>query len=145
MFQTAFNRKKTISAESYKGVKSITEPEQVLPLKKIIQGLKNGTILLPERPQHYDIPEQEIDVKVGRSPESTNANIASATADFLVSSADRAGEIITAAPGFQPEDAHNLIDSVESSLSKQILEAASASVAEASAASEATAAEAKAE
>lgn len=113
MFQTKYNFPEVIPAETYIGVKSCTQPEQVLPLKRILDGLKNGTIILNSAPQDYDIPEHDIDVVPGKTPEQTNANIASATAADLAESADKSGEIITAHPGFQIEDAQPIADLVE--------------------------------
>ena len=63
-FKTPFNGLSKISGEDYSKVKSITQPEQVLPFAKIVAGLKNGTIFLPDKPQHFDIPEHEIDVRL---------------------------------------------------------------------------------
>lgn len=116
MFQTAF-MKKHVAAESFKGIKSITEPEQVLPLQRIISGLKNGTIFLPQHNLQYDIPESELNVPSGITPESTNSAVHDATIAALDKSAADAGEIITAAPGFTPEDAHDFIDAVNSAIS----------------------------
>lgn len=112
--RTAYNFGPVIPAETVKG-KSITQPEQVMPLRKIIDGLRNGTLVLDmSKQQHYDIPEHEIDVKAGRTPEATNAAIHDATLSDLSDKADAAGEDITAAPGFTIEDAADLVDGVES-------------------------------
>lgn len=116
MFQTAFKNKPKTVSESFKGIKSITQPEQVLPLNKIISGLKNGTIFLPQSNAQFDIPEHVIDVQAGDTPEQTNANVAAATAADLAESAASHGEIITAAPGFVPEDAQPLVDAIEAAL-----------------------------
>ena len=111
--RTAYNFGPVIPAETVKG-KSITQPEQVLPLRKIMYGLRNGTLVLDmSKQQYFDIPEHEIDVQPGRTPESTNAAIADATLADLSAKADAAGEDITASPGFTIEDAADLIDGVE--------------------------------
>lgn len=117
MFATAYNRPFIVSGESYEGVKSITQPEQVLPLSRIINGLKNGTIFLPSGEGKFDIPEHEIDVNSGKTPELTNSFINDAVLSDLEKSADDAGDDITAAPGFQIEDAHSFIDGIESVVS----------------------------
>lgn len=121
MFRTAFNGKTKISGEDYSKVVSITEPEQVLPLKRILSGLKNGSIILDSKPQHFDVPEHEIDFVQGRTPESTNAAIHEAQLNDLAASADAAGTDITAAPGFTPEDAHGLMDAVEAAVSSSTI------------------------
>lgn len=114
MVQTAYNFGKIIPAEKVAG-KSITQPEQVMPLRKIMDGLRNGTLVLDmSKQQHYDIPEHEIDVKAGRTPESTNSAIHDATLADLSAKADSAGDDITAAPGFTIEDAADLVDGVNS-------------------------------
>lgn len=122
MFQTPYKRLKIVSAETFKGVKSITQPEQVLPLNRIITGLKNGTIFLPNNNQEFDIPENMIDVPAGKTPESTNAAVHDATIAALDKSAADAGVVITAAPGFVPEDAHALTDAVEAAISQAAIE-----------------------
>lgn len=112
--RTAYNFGPVIPAETVKG-KSITQPEQVMPLRKIMDGLRNGTLVLDmSKRQHFDIPEHEIDVQPGRTPEATNAAIADATLADLSAKADAAGEDITSAPGFTIEDAADLVDEVES-------------------------------
>ena len=115
---TPYNRPKTIPSEDYSNVKSCTQPEQVLPLRRILEGLQNGTILLHNHEQEFDIPEHEIDIAPGASPEATNAAIAAATSADLAQSAAQAGEIITAAPGFQIEDVQEFTDALEAQLSK---------------------------
>ena len=112
--RTAYNFGLVIPAETVEG-KSITQPEQVMPLRKIMDGLRNGTLVLDmSKQQDFDIPEHEIDVQAGRTPESTNAAIAEATLADLSAKADAAGEDITSAPGFTIEDAAELVDGVES-------------------------------
>lgn len=112
--RTAYNFGLVVPAETVKG-KSITQPEQVMPLRKIMDGLRNGTLVLDmSKQQHFDISEHEIDVQPGRTPESTNAAIADATLADLSAKADAAGEDITSAPGFTIEDAADLVDVVES-------------------------------
>lgn len=112
--RTAYNFGPVIPAETVKG-KSITQPEQVMPLRKIMDGLRNGTLVLDmSKQQHFDIPEHEIDVRPGRTPEATNAALAEATLADLSAKADAAGEDITSAPGFTIEDAADLVDGVES-------------------------------
>lgn len=122
MFVTAYNGKFCFTGEDYKDVKSITQPEQVLPLRRIITGLRNGTILLNSTPQHFDIPEHEIDYRQGRTPEETNALIHAAQVEDLVTQAEKSGTNITAAPGFQPEDAHVFTDAIEKALSASAIE-----------------------
>ena len=100
-FATPYNRPKTIPAENFKNVKSCTQPEQVLPLKRILDGLKNGTIVLNSHPQEFDIPEHDIEVPAGATASQTNANVAAATVADLAESAEQSGDIITAHPGFQ--------------------------------------------
>lgn len=117
MFKTAYNVKNFVTGEDYKGVVSVTQPEQVLPLNRILSGLKNGTIVLDGKPQFFDITEHEIDVVAGETPEQTNSNIANATVADLAESATSAGEIITAHPGFQVEDAQPIVDAVEEAIS----------------------------
>lgn len=119
IFNTPYNRSKSIVGENYKKVKSCTQPEQVLPLKRILDGLRNGSIILNAHPLDYDIPEHEIEFDQGLTATETNANIANAVANDLAQSADKSGENITAAPGFTIEDAHPLIDSVEGSIEAQ--------------------------
>ena len=92
-----------------------------MPLKRILSGLKNGSIILDSKPQHFDIPEHEIEFTQGRSPESTNAAIHDAQLNDLAASADAAGTDITAAPGFTPEDAHGLMDAVEAAVSSSTI------------------------
>lgn len=117
-----------LCGEDYTRVKSITQPEQVLPLNRIIQGLKNGSILLDSRPQQFDIAEHDIDVAAGLTPEQTNANIAAATLRDNVATADAAGfDDITAHPGFQVEDAHSLIDRVDAAVEQAAIKKASSS------------------
>lgn len=117
MFKTAFNTQNFVRGEDYSKIKSITQPEQVLPLNRIIDGLKNGTLILNGHYEDYDIPEHEIDVAAGKTPEQTNANISAATTADLAESADKAGENITAHPGFQIEDAQPTVDAIEAALS----------------------------
>lgn len=113
MVQTAYNFGKIIPAEKVAG-KSITQPEQVMPLRKIIDGLRNGTLVLDmSKTQKFDIPEHDIDVPLGRTPESTNAAIHDASLADLSAKADAAGDDITAAPGFTIEDCADLVDRVE--------------------------------
>lgn len=112
-FKTPFDGHVVIKGEDYTDIKSVTQPEQVLSLPRIIQGIKNGTIFLDNSVQHFDIPEHEIDVEPGKTPEITNANYAASTLADLAESANKAGEFITAHPGFQVEDAQDLVDSVE--------------------------------
>lgn len=115
--RTAYNFGSVIPAETVKG-KSITQPEQVMPLRKIMDGLRKGTLVLDmSKQQHFDIPEHEIDVQSGRTPESTNAAIHDATLADLSAKADAAGDDITAAPGFTIEDAADLVDVIESAVS----------------------------
>ena len=112
--RTAYNFGPVIPAETVKG-KSITQPEQVMSLRKIMDGLRNGTLVLDmSKQQHFDIPEHEINVRPGRTPEATNAAIAEATLADLSAKADAAGDDITAAPGFTIEDCADLVDGVES-------------------------------
>lgn len=115
-FKTPYDGHVVIKGEDYKDVKSVTQPEQVLSLPRIIQGIKNGTIFLDNGLQYFDIPEHEIDIEQGKTPEVTNANFASQTLADLAESADKAGEVITAHPGFQVEDAQDLIDNIELAL-----------------------------
>ena len=122
MFRTAYNGKVSVSGEDYSKIKSITQPEQVLPLNRIISGLKNGTILLNSTPQHFDIPEHDIVYQQGHTPESTNAALHEAQLNDLNVSAENAGTDITSAPGFQPEDAHGLTDAIEAALSSSVIE-----------------------
>ena len=118
--RTAYNFGPVIPAETVEG-KSITQPEQVMPLRKIMDGLRNGTLVLDmSKQQYFDIPEHEIDVQAGRTPESTNAAIAEATLADLSAKADAAGEDITAAPGFTIEDAADLVDGVESRIASSM-------------------------
>lgn len=117
MFKTAFNTKNFVKGEDYSKVKSVTQPEQVLPLKRILDGLKNGTIILNGHNEEFDIPEHEIDVAAGITPDQTNANINAATVADLAESANKAGENITAHPGFQIEDAQPTVDAIEAALS----------------------------
>lgn len=117
-FKTPFNGLSFVRGEDYSKVKSITQPEQVLPFAKIIAGLKNGTIFLPDKPQHYDIPEHEIDVPSQIIPEGTNAAVAAATLQDLSATAAQAGEDITAAPGFTVEDGQPIADFVESAIAE---------------------------
>lgn len=116
MFKTAYNVKNHVSGEDYTRVKSKTQPEQVVPLNRIIEGLKNGSIILDGNPQHFDIAEHEINVFAGRTPEETNAIIAAATAADLAESAAKAGDVITAHPGFQIEDAQPTVDAIEAAI-----------------------------
>ena len=122
MFRTAFNTKSRVSGEDYKKIKSITEPEQVLPLKRILTGLKNGSIILDSKPQDFDIPEHDINVVPGRTPEETNARIHAAQLEDIAASADAAGSVVTAAPGYTIEDSHDLIDAVEAAVSSTAIE-----------------------
>ena len=115
-FKTPYNCDNFVSGEDYTDVKSCTQPDQVMPLKRILEGIKNGSIILPSTPQHYDIPEHDIDVAPGQTPEQTNANINAATSADLAESADNFGVDITAAPGFVPEDAQALTDGIEAIL-----------------------------
>lgn len=115
-FNTPYNRSESLVGENYKNVPSVTQPEQVMPLKRILDGLKNGTIILPAQTQVYDIPEHEIDVQAGSTATQTNANIAAATAADLAESAASFGEDITAHPGFQIEDAQQITDAVEAAI-----------------------------
>lgn len=117
-FKTPFNGLSKISGEDYSKVKSITQPEQVLPFAKIVAGLKNGTIFLPDKPQHFDIPEHEIDVPSQTTPEGTNAAVSEAVARDLAETAAQAGEDITAAPGFTVEDGHPIADFVEAAIAE---------------------------
>lgn len=119
MFQTPYNRSNFIVGENYTKVVSCTQPEQVLPLKRILDGLKNGTILLNSPAQQFDIPEHEIDFVQGKTPEQTNANIHAASLNDLNEQAAAAGDDITAAPGFTIEDAHPLVDAVEGVIEAQ--------------------------
>lgn len=122
MFVTAYNKKFKFTGEDYRKVKSITQPEQVLPLQRIITGLRNGTILLNSTPQHFDIPEHDIEFRQGRTPEETNAAIHAAQVADLADQAQKFGNDITAAPGFQPEDAHEFTDAIEAALSASAIE-----------------------
>lgn len=122
MFVTAYNKKFKFTGEDYRKVKSITQPEQVLPLQRIISGLRNGTILLNSTPQHFDIPEHDVEFRQGRTPEETNAAIHAAQVADLADQAQKFGTDITSAPGFQPEDAHGLTDAIEAALSSSVIE-----------------------
>lgn len=118
MFRTPYNGKSVIKGEDYSKIPSITQPEQVLPFDKIIAGLKNGTIFLPDKPQHFDIPEHEIDVPSSNTPEGTNAAVAAATLQDLEATAAQAGEDITAAPGFTVEDGQPIADFVSATIAE---------------------------
>lgn len=117
MIKDKYNTNHIAHGEDYSKVKSATQPEQVLPLRRILEGLSNGTIILDGQPQYFDIPEHTIEVAAGKTPEQTNANIAVATAADLAESAANAGEVITAHPGFQIEDVQEKIDAIEAVLS----------------------------
>ena len=117
-FKTPYNGKSVIKGEDYSKIPSITQPEQVLPFDKIIAGLKNGTIFLPDKPQQFDIPEHEIEIPSSNTPEGTNAAVAAATLQDLEATAAQAGEDITATPGFTIEDAHPLADFVEAAIAE---------------------------
>lgn len=119
-FNTPYNRSESFVGENYKNVPSVTQPEQVMPLKRILDGLKNGTIVLPAENQVFDIPEHEIDVQAGQTATQTNANIAAATSADLAESADNFGEDITAHPGFQIEDTQEFTDAVEAAIANQV-------------------------
>lgn len=115
-FNTPYNRPDSFIGENYSNVVSITQPDQVLPLKRILDGLKNGTIILNNGSGEYDIPEHEVEFETGRTPEQTNSNIASATEADLAESANKAGDVITAHPGFTIEDAQPTVDAVEAAI-----------------------------
>ena len=56
-FKTPYNCDNFVSGEDYTDVKSCTQPDQVMPLKRILEGIKNGSIILPSTPQHqYHVP-----------------------------------------------------------------------------------------
>lgn len=117
-FVTAYNGLFKITGENYSKIPSITQPEQVLPFDKIIAGLKNGTIFLPDKPQQFDIPEHDIDIPSQNTPEGTNAAVAAATLQDLEATAAQAGEDITASPGFTIEDGHPIADFVEAAIAE---------------------------
>lgn len=111
-FLTAYYNRPSVDAECQKDRKSIVEPGQTVPLSKIITGLRNGTIILPESNPQYDIPEKEIDVPAQRTPEATNAAIADAAVKHLSETADSFPADITRRPGFDSADAEEFFDSI---------------------------------
>lgn len=116
MFKTAYNVKNHVTGEDYSKTVSQCQPEQVLPLKRILDGIKNGTIVMDGHPQQFDIAEHRIDVAAGTTPTQTNANIDAATTADLAKLADQFGEDITARPNFTLEDAQDTTDAVEAAL-----------------------------
>lgn len=115
-FNTPYNRLNFLVGENYKKIKSCTQPEQVLPLKRILDGLRNGSIILNAQPLAFDIPEHEIEFEQGTTATATNANLNAAITADLAESAEQAGENITARPGFTIEDAQPTIDAVEDAI-----------------------------
>lgn len=118
-FLTAYFNRPGIDAERQINRKSIVEPGQTVPLSKIITGLKNGTIILPESHPQFDIPENEIDVPAQRTPEGTNAAIADATVQHLSETADACLADITRRPGFDAADAEEFFDNISAAIANK--------------------------
>lgn len=127
-----FDEKRNIVAGAIKdcGV-SIVEPGSALPMRKLIKGIINGSIVINTSRGDYDIAEGWSDeFAPGKTVAETQRNAHEASQSFLDKTSDVPSDP-TASPSFDIVDAENLAASI--SASQAAIEGVSANVGEAAA------------
>lgn len=110
---------------------SICEPGNALPMRKLVKGIINGSIVINTSRGEYDLPEGvSEEFSPGKTVAETNRNANAASTAFLDSSSDLPADP-TASPSFDIVDAENLASQL--SASQAAIEGGSANVGEAAA------------